>query len=51
MQDGKLAFLVTIDTKVDNFCAKVECSDIENEYRPLNLILSYFTIDRSKQLL
>ena len=28
--NGKLAFLVTVDKKVDNCCATVEASDIEN---------------------
>ena len=35
MHDGQLAFLVTVDKEVDNCCATVECSDIENRLSSL----------------
>jgi hypothetical protein len=33
--DGKLAFLVTVDKKVDNCCATADCNDIENRLMEL----------------
>jgi hypothetical protein len=35
VHDGKLAFLVTVDKKVDNCCATVECSDAEKRLSSL----------------
>ena|SRR5450759_3007639 len=33
--DGKLAFLVTVDKKVDNFCATADYNDVENRISSL----------------